>query len=195
MDKFRVQRIRSRKSSKPERSKQTRNSELADAISTPDNIAMVACTACVNENVVCYYDRSESVKCAECLRHQRNCDGTFALEEFRKVGEQKKKLASKSREKRKEIARLRKALAEAECEDNEVQDSLAHLEDVSERMIRREMLALGAFDRVPENQEVAFADPSFPWAEVPVNDTVDWEAILGSGDTAAPNLGSPQLRT
>jgi hypothetical protein len=74
---------------------------------------MVACSACVNSGTVYYYNREQSVKCTAYLRHQRACDGTFALEEFRKVGEQKKQLVAKSRAKRREMARLRKVLLDA----------------------------------------------------------------------------------
>jgi len=143
---------------------------------------MVACTECVNHGVVCYYDREQSVKCAACLRHQRSCDGTFSLEEFRKVGEQKKQLKSKSRLKRREIARLRKVLADAESEDADLQDSLAQLDEVSSRMLHREMQALGVFNSVDTGQDVALADPGFVFDGVPVTESIDWSGVWGSGD-------------
>ena len=49
---------RPRKSSKPTKSKSESRNELADAIeSLEDNKVIVSCTKCVEENVVCYYDR------------------------------------------------------------------------------------------------------------------------------------------
>ena len=56
--------------------------ELTDSISVKENIVMVACSECVNNGVVCYYDREQSVLCAACLRYQRTCDGTFLIKEF-----------------------------------------------------------------------------------------------------------------
>jgi hypothetical protein len=160
---------------------------------------MVACSECVNNGVVCYYDREQSVKCAECLRHQRNCDGTFSLEDFRKVGEQKKQLQSKSRLKRREIQRLRKvlleaqsALNEAEEQDSDLQESLAQLEQKSSDMLKREMQALGVFNSVGIEQEVALSDPGFVWSDVPHTETVDvdWDAIWGtSGGTPSQVQG------
>ena len=113
MQQFRVIKARSTKSTKPSLSWGERRARLADLISTPENLVMVSCTACADHGVVCYYSREQSVRCAECLRHQRECDGTFSVKEFRKVGEQKKRLAVKSRAKRREITRLRRVLMEA----------------------------------------------------------------------------------
>ncbi|KAK5175952.1 hypothetical protein LTR44_011482 [Exophiala sp. CCFEE 6388] len=107
------------------------------------------------------------------------CDGSFSLEEFRKVVDEKKAFEEKSRRKRKEIARLRRALADAESEDSQLQDSLSRLEEVSSRMIRREMQALGVLDEQPVGSVGAFADPHLPWSEVPVTETVDWDAVFG----------------
>lgn len=187
MQTFRIQKPKPRKSSKPVRSWNDRRNEIADSIeSDPDNAAMVACTECVNHNVVCYYDREQSVKCAACLRHQRNCDGTFSMEEFRKVGEQKKRLREKSRQKRKDIRRTRErrvlahgafleaqlALARADADllaeeaaDEKFNDDLAALEDASDRMLKREMQALGVFAEISADRgvdhEVALASPDF----------------------------------
>jgi hypothetical protein len=126
------------------------------------------------------------VSCAACLRHHRNCDGTFSIEAFRKVGEQRKQLASKTRVKAREIVRLRKTLAaaakvlaDAEAEKADLEDSLALLEDRSSKMLRREMLALGVMDSLDSEQAVALAEPEFVWAGVPVTDSIDWEAVLG----------------
>jgi hypothetical protein len=183
------------RSSKPVRDWHIRRIEIADLLSSdPDNEAMVSCTECINHDVVCYYDREQSVSCAECLRHQRKCDGTFSVEEFRKVGEQKKQLISKSRLKRREIARLRKTLAALEESDADIQDSLAALEDKSSRMLRREMQALGAFDNITTSSgtshEVALAEPEFVFDGQFVTDSVDWEQVLGlSGGTEQPALG------
>jgi hypothetical protein len=183
-----------RKSSKPKKGWNQRRKEIADSISVPENTAMVACSECVRHGVVCYYSREQSVKCAACLRHQRDCDGTFSVEEFRKVGEQKKLLQAKSRAKRREIQRLRKtladaqvALANAESSDADVQDDLARLDEMSNRMLRREMLALGALNPLETEQEVALAEPGFAWEGLPVTDSVDWAVVFGSsGGTGSP---------
>lgn len=149
---------------------------------------MPACTECASHNRECYYDSKRSVKCAGCLEHQKECDGTFSLEEFRKVGETKKVLAAKSRRQRREIAKLRKALLEAqkalqeaEEEDVKLQDSLEHWEEVTDRMLRREMRALGVLREQPEDQEIALADPlEDSWAEAPFVEQIDWSEIWRS---------------
>lgn len=183
------------RSSKPVRDWHIRRVEIADLLSSdPDNEAMVSCTECINHDVVCYYDREQSVSCAECLRHQRKCDGTFSVEEFRKVGEQKKQLISKSRLKRREIARLRKTLAALEESDADIQDSLAALEDKSSRMLRREMQALGVFESVIDSsgadREVALSEPEFVFDGQFVTDSIDWEQVLEpAGGTGQQVLG------
>ena len=100
MQSFRAEKSKSRKFLKPPKKWTARQYEIVEALeSDRDNIAMVACSECVNHNMVCYYDWEQSVKCAAYLRHQRECDGTFSLKEFRRVGEQKRALRSKARNK------------------------------------------------------------------------------------------------
>ena len=147
---------------------------------------MVACTQCVESGAVCYYDRDQSSKCAECLRKQRSCDGTFALEEFRKVGELKKQIREKARLKQREMQLLRRrlleaqqALADVELENVNLEDEVARLEEVSSRMLRREMQALGVLETQPQSEQVVMGDPNWAWSEAPVTDLVDWEAVLG----------------
>jgi hypothetical protein len=181
MQQFRINKPKPSKSSKPAVSWSERRALLAASISISENKAMVSCTPCVNNGVVCYYDRHQSVKCAECLCCQRDCDGTFSVEEFRKVGEQKKRLQAESRAKRREIAHLRGVLAEVEAEDVGIQDSLAQLEERSSRMLRREMQALGVMDSLGTEQEVVLGDSAFAWAGLPVTESIDWDAVLGSG--------------
>ena len=125
--------------------------------------------------MVCYYDREQSVKCAACLRHQRECDGTFSLKEFRRVGEQKRALRSKARNKQRRVARLcrtlieaQKAILEAESElisakksDLQLQNSLAKLEEKSNNILKREMQALGILNSVDSKQKVVLAKPNF----------------------------------
>ena len=55
---------------------------------------MVAYTAYVNSGDVYFYLREQSVKCVVYLWHQRECDGTFSLEELRRVDDQKRVLKS-----------------------------------------------------------------------------------------------------
>ena len=179
-------------SSKPTIPWQQRQNEIADYIESLKTEAMVACSECASKGEVCYYSREQSVKCAGCLRNRKECDGTFSVEQLRKIGEQKKQIASKSRLKRREIARLRKTLLEArrslaeleadlvgvEEEDSELQESLAKLEEISSNMLKREMQALGAFDKAPAGEDVALAEPEFVWQDVPLTETVDWGELL-----------------
>ncbi|KAG9796164.1 hypothetical protein KCU88_g196, partial [Aureobasidium melanogenum] len=118
-----------------------------------------------------------SMKCAECLRHQRSYNGTFSLEEFRKVGEQKKCLQEKSRAKRREIARLRRLLAKAEEEDSSLQDSVAELDERSNRMLKREIQALGVFEQVGHNQSIALGNENFVFSSVPATNSINWSVL------------------
>jgi hypothetical protein len=208
MQSFRVEKTTNRKSSKPAKSWNIRRHEIADALSSSDdNIAMVACSECVDSNSVCYYDREQSVKCAECLRHQRECDGTFSLEEFRKVGVQKKRFETKAREHRLEVARRKKKViearkarmeadavlaaaessaADAELEETQFQDEVARLNELSHCLLRREMLALGVMEPLDNEQEVALAEPDFVWAGAPVTDSIDWSVVLGDSPAQVP---------
>jgi hypothetical protein len=133
------------------------------------------------------------------------------MEEFRKVGQQKKELQEKSRARRKEIRRIRQkrllahaALLEAqqdlaradaelvneEEEDIKLNDSLAALEDKSRRMLQREMLALGVFDSVTASSgpdhEVALAEPEFVFDGQFGADPIDWEQALEPFDGTGP---------
>ncbi|EXJ65082.1 hypothetical protein A1O7_01422 [Cladophialophora yegresii CBS 114405] len=164
---------------------------------------MVSYTEYMNHSEVCFYSREQSVKCAACLRHRRECDGTFSVEELRKIGEQKKQLSAKSRAKRREIARLRKTLVDArrslaalECEmakveeeDSSLQDSITKLDEVSSNMLKREMMALGAFDKAPARAEVALAEPNFVWQDAPLTESVDWNKILNFEGSSQPAAG------
>ena len=84
------------------------------------------------------------------------------------MGEQKRLVKEKSREKRRQVARLRAnlikaqaALAATEEKEVKIQDDLARLDDISSRILKREIMALGAFDQLPENQEITVADETF----------------------------------
>jgi hypothetical protein len=185
MQSFRIDKNKIRKSSKPAKTKSESRIELADAIeSFPDNKAMVSCTKCVENNAVCYYDRAQSMSCAECIRHQRTCDGTFALEEFRRVGEEKKRLQGQARDERRRIMRLRKVLAaaqaelaDAEMKEVDLQDSIAAVEETSSRMLRREMQVLGVMGSLDNATEVALAEPEFVWEGAQVSESVDWDDV------------------
>lgn len=72
------------------------------------------------------------------------------MQEFRKVSDQKKAVKEKSREKRRAIAKLRAALVALEDEDNDLQEELARLDDISSRMLKREIVVLGAFNKLPD---------------------------------------------
>ena len=102
------------------------------------------------------------------MRHpSRKCDGSFTLEEFRRVGELKKSEKQKRLAKAKQISALRKtllsarkALAEAQAalsaveselvgaeeEQNALDETIAALDSKAEGMLRREMRVLGVLD-------------------------------------------------
>jgi len=182
-------------STKPSRSKADRDRELAEYIISLQILAMVSCTHCVNAGVECYYSREQSVSCAECILKHRKCDGSFSLEELRKVGELKKAEQKKRRQKLLEISKLRKAmleaqkaLAEAEEEQAGIEESIADLDDRTDRMLKREMLALGVFDRLPEEQEVVLGDNDFSWLDAgPATQQVDL-GFLFSGQESLSQL-------
>ena len=51
------------------------------------------------------------------------------------------------------------------------------LEEKSSNILKREMLALGVIDSLDTEKEVALAEPSFVWADMPVTDSIDWEEV------------------
>ena len=169
------------KSSKPAADRHRRRLLLVEALSIPQNVAMVSCTQCVNNKVTCYYNREQSVKCAECLKYHREGDGTFSLEEFRKVGEQRDRLESKALESQRELVRLEEQVAlvqqqaaKARAKDLALKEQIADLKDRSSRMLRREMEALGVMESLDSEQVVALGEPVFSGPDL----EVDWEAIL-----------------
>ena len=199
--------LKKRKSSKPPKEDPARLQDLADGIeSDRNNLAMVKCSECVKHNRLCFYDREQSVKCSECLRHQRKCDGTFSLEEYRKVGAEKRRVTEGVRRKHKEMLRLRRVMVEARQallaaesdlalveEDNvKLEEDLSRLEDKSNKMLQREMLALGVLSDLDVEQEVAPADPSFVWEGMPVTEQVDWSLILSSDPSPGDLVSLPQ---
>ena len=76
--------------------------------------------------------------------------------------EERKVFQERSCRKRKEVVYLRRALAEVESEDNELQDSIARLDVVSSNMICREMQALGVLDEQSKQASSTFVDPKGP---------------------------------
>ncbi|KAL9117784.1 MAG: hypothetical protein Q9187_005674 [Circinaria calcarea] len=188
----------------PKRNTTVRRADLACAISESKAEAMVACSQCARHGLTCYYDRSEPIKCAECLRSQRDCDGTFSLEEFRKVGEQKRLLKKQAQERHRETSRLRslqatarkemqeaalrtaeaeERTAAAELEEAALAERIARLKEISRRMLQREMLALGVMNPLDNEQEVVLAEPDLVWTgELPVMESIDWDVVLGSAD-------------
>jgi hypothetical protein len=195
MQAFRVSKTKPKppKSSIPPKPQRVRFNEIADSIaSDPNNEAMVACTECVNNNVACYYDRDQSIFCAECLRHRRKCDGTFAMEEFRKVGEQKRLLEAESLEKGRKLQELRRKLMDArralmdvescfvlaEEEDLKVRSELSAVKDRSSKMLHREMQALGVFEELPPDKEIVLAEPVLARVGASPGDSFDWSEVL-----------------
>ena len=197
MSQCRILKPKQKRSSKPGRPKSERNLEIYQAIAVVGNEAMVSCSACISNNVVCYYDREQSVKCAECVLHQRACDGTFSLEEFRKVGELRKAEQQKRREKSKQMTKLRSVLLaarqalqdaettmlETEEEINAIDESIAALEDKSSRMLKREMQALGVFDSLPDEQEIVLGDQDYVWDGIPFVEQVDLDSLFAGQES------------
>lgn len=90
---------------------------------------MVACSERVARGSECYYNRRQSVRCHECAGNRnRKCDGSFALEEFRKVRELKKSEQQKGRKTTLELSKLRKALIASRKALVEAQRALAAAE-------------------------------------------------------------------
>jgi hypothetical protein len=76
--------------------------------------AIVSCSNYTHSSDVYYFAKERLKKCSYYLRKNINYDGSFSLEEFRKVVNEKKVFQEKSRRKRKEIVRLRRTLVEAQ---------------------------------------------------------------------------------
>ena len=206
------------KSSKRTLPKQQRFVDTIAAIEADsDNEAMVACSECVKHDDTCFYSRENSVKCTSCLKHRRKCDGTFSLQEFRRVGDQKKSLKLKSLAKRREIRNLRskrvlahgapleaqaevarlerelmsvdkKLVAEEEA-DIKFNDDLESLEDKSNKMLKREMLALGVLEQLPPEEEIAFAEPGAIWQDGSLGESVEWGEVLNFEDNGQQVVG------
>lgn len=66
---FRVQKSKPRRSSKPVETYSEKLNRIVDVIAIKENKAMVSCSECVKHNKVCFYNRDQSIRCAECLRH------------------------------------------------------------------------------------------------------------------------------
>lgn len=174
---------------------------LSAALSIEENLTMPACAKCVEHGDLCYYNARKSTKCAKCIEKQRKCDGTFSLEEYRRVGEQKKRLTAEVRQKRKEIARLRSVLLDrqqemlkamqdlnsAENSESSLDASLAHWERVSDNMLTREMRAMGVLREQPEESEIALGEPIEEIVEqAPFVEYVDLSFLL-------PEVGSSEV--
>ena len=190
MRQFRIAKFpKPQKAPKPPRfraqSETKRLAAVAEALSISSNEAMVACSSCVASKVTCYYDRERSMKCAECLRHQRDCDGTFSLEEFRQVGEQKKLAEAELLKKKQLIAEARRRLVELEDEGIQSEIWLNHLKDVSGRMIEREMAALGVLAPQAPERRIALGDQLIFSHPLPDWSQLDFSAVYFSDDPQA----------
>ena len=67
-----------------------------------------------------------------------------------------------------------------ESDEAELEATLALLEEKSSNMLKREILALGVMDSLDTEKEVALAEPSFAWADMPVTDSIDWGEVWGN---------------
>jgi hypothetical protein len=81
---------------------------------------MVSYSNCARSGDIYYFAKERLKKCSYYLRKNINYNGSFSLEEFRRIVDEKKSLVDKSRRKRKEIARLRRVLADAKSEDSAI---------------------------------------------------------------------------
>ena len=107
----------------------SRHSILAEVIESLQQRAMVACGNCVAAGDVCWFSEEASSRCSACVKHQRkNCNGTFVLEEFRKVVEQKKVAQQQRAAKDKELRVQRSNLLRAQRFFSERQRQLADLQ-------------------------------------------------------------------
>jgi hypothetical protein len=98
----------------PKRTSTQRRADLAVAIELLAYPTMVSYSNCARSGDMYYFARERSKKCSCYLRKNIDCDGSFSLEEFRKVVDKKKVFQEKSRRKRKEIVWLRRTLVEAQ---------------------------------------------------------------------------------
>lgn len=78
-----------------------------------------------------------------------------------------------------ELSAAEVSVSSLEEEGVEIDENIAALEERSRSMLRREMLALGVLDPMPEGSSVAFAEPGFVFQGAPVTDSVDWLAVFG----------------
>ena len=131
MQSFRVAKpARKIKSSKPRPSGPKRSIATAEAIeSSFDNIAMVAYSSCVEEGVLCYYNREQSVSCSECLRRRRKCDGTFSTEEYRELSRLQKSKEEAANRQKKALVEAEAAVAQAQLELSFVRALVLKLEE------------------------------------------------------------------
>ena len=77
-----------------------------------------------------------------------------------------------------------------EDEDNDLQEELSRLDSISSRMLKREMHALGVFDQLDPEREIAMASDHFSdWPVIPENEPVNWDEML----VLQESLGDPQF--
>src|ERR1700742_4805267 len=138
---------RKTKSSKPRTPLRVRVSQTADLLESDlDNLAMVACSNCTNEGVLCYYDREQSVSCSECLRRRRKCDGTFSTEEYRDVDRLQKEQEQEALLAKEEVLRLNAALAAVHRKLSSLKQEAILLRDEKGQMLRKELINLGVMN-------------------------------------------------
>jgi len=125
------------------------------------------------------------------------------MEEFRKVGEHRKVLEVESLEKGRRLQELRRKLLDArrallevescfalaEEEDLKIREELRLVKEKSDKMLKREMQALGVFDELSVDKEIALAEPVLSWQEVPVTASMDWAQVLNFEDNGQSVLG------
>lgn len=188
----------------------TRRRQLLIAIleSEPKNLlpGMARCSQCVQHDAVCYHDSARATKCSECIRRGRKCDGTFSLVELKKIGDLQREAQKKSRLKRQQIAKLSSALLEQQSalaklqseglklqsedarlrhEDVELQNQISLLDATRDRILKREMEALGVLrEEAKDSEELVFSiDDNLDTTGFPLIESVDWSEIWDpSGD-------------
>jgi hypothetical protein len=140
--------------------------------------AMVACSCCEASRSLCVFAEG-ALKCNECVRKGRVCDGTFSREDFDRIEEEKRKLGAAQRA---ALERLQKEAAEVLS----LERRLEALGKQQVKMIARESALLKEMDRsagyLGDQEEPANVMPSF--------DLNDQQLALLSGSPASFSGGN-----
>jgi hypothetical protein len=128
---------------------------------------MVACSFCSNAGAICTVGRDSS-RCSRCVEKNLRCDGTFSVEEFDKISEQRRRLQVTVNESKRRSAELMAQLAaELTRQSTSSLRLRAQLKALSSRqdsMLRREVQALEELDAL-ESAEAAVSGVEPSWED------------------------------